>query len=199
MTDEESETDRLLAGQAWRVPPAELPDDIASMLAGRQAAQLNLYRALANSPEVVRAWRDFLWSLRDDCTTPRALREIAILRVATRHSSEYEWLHHASMARAAGVSDDVVASIGRWRDESALTEDQRLVLELADAVCDGPVLPALASSVVDRFGADGYVELVVTIATYVMVARVIDALGVPVEEGASGSGKLPADSRLADA
>jgi DNA/RNA-binding domain of Phe-tRNA-synthetase-like protein len=44
------------------------------MLAGRQAAQLNLYRALANSPEIVRAWRDFLWSLRDDCTTPWALR-----------------------------------------------------------------------------------------------------------------------------
>jgi alkylhydroperoxidase family enzyme len=99
------------------------------------------------------------------------------------------------MAQAAGVSDDVVASIGRWRDERTLTEDQRLVLELADAVCDGHVSPALASRVVDGFDADGYVELVVTIGTYVMVARVLDALGVPVEDGARGSGELPADSR----
>jgi len=180
--EDDTEHSRLSAGQAtWRVPAAELPHDIASRLAGRQAAQLNLYRALANSPTVVRAWRDFLWSLRDDCATPRALREIAILRVATRHSSEYEWIHHASMARAAGVSEQVMASIDAWRDEPTLTADQRLALELADAVCDGHVPATLAARAVERFDAGGYVELVVTIATYVMVARVLQALGVPIE------------------
>jgi len=190
--EEETQIDRLSAGQAnWRVPAAELPDDVATMLAGRQAAQLNLYRALANSPAVVRAWRDFLWSLRDDCATPRALREVAILRVAMRHASEYEWLHHVSMARAAGVSDQVVASIGRWREEPGLTEDERLVLELADAMCDGSVPPALADKAVERFEAERYVELVVTIATYVMVARVLDALDVPIEAEAEGLGPPP--------
>jgi alkylhydroperoxidase family enzyme len=187
------EDPRSAGGRTWRVPAAALPDEIASMLAGRQAAQLNLYRALANSPAIVRAWRDFLWSLRDDCATPRALREVAILRVAVRHSSGYEWIHHASMARAAGVSDQVVAGIGRWRDEPALTADQRLVLELADAVCDGDVPPGLAARAVERFAAEGYVELTVTIATYVMVARVLDALGVPVEAEERGLGQLPFD------
>jgi 4-carboxymuconolactone decarboxylase len=189
-TEDEADRDPLSAGQAtWFVPAAELPHDIAAMLAGRQAGQLNLYRALANSPTVVRAWRDFLWSLRDDCKTPRALREVAILRVATRHSSEYEWVHHASMARAAGVSEQVIASIGRWRDEPALTEDQRLVIELADAVCDGQVPSSLADTAVERFDAERYVELVVTIATYVMVARVLDGLGVPIEAGAARPGQ----------
>lgn len=42
------------------------------------AKQLNLYRALANAPDVLDAWLRFAWSLRDDCTTPRALRELMI-------------------------------------------------------------------------------------------------------------------------
>ena len=45
--EDDTKHSRLSAGQAtWRVPAAEFPHDIASMLAGRQAAQLNLYRAL---------------------------------------------------------------------------------------------------------------------------------------------------------
>jgi 4-carboxymuconolactone decarboxylase len=182
------------AASRWRVPAAALPEDVAAMLAGRAAGQLNLYRALANSAAVVRAWRDFLWSLRDDCISPRTLREIAILRTAVRHSSQYEWVHHASMAVAAGVDARVVASLGRWRDTDTLSDDERLVLELADALCDGRVPQALAETAVQRFGAEQYVELVVTIGTYVMVPRVLDALGVPTEDGAGAPSPLPAAS-----
>jgi hypothetical protein len=56
------------------------------------------------------------------------------------------------MALAAGVGDQVVASIGHWRDEPALTGDEQLVLELADAVCDGHVPQVLAESACERFG-----------------------------------------------
>jgi 4-carboxymuconolactone decarboxylase len=196
MTSDGSVRDSVAATGAsrCRVPAAGLPEDVAAMLAGREAAQLNLYRALANSPAVVRAWRDFLWTLRDECMSPRALREIAILRTAVRHSSQYEWFHHASMAVAAGVDAGVVASLGQWRNADALSDDERLVLELADAMCDGHVPQALARTALDRFGAERYVELVVTIGTYVMVPRVLDALGVPTEDGAVAPVPLPAES-----
>jgi 4-carboxymuconolactone decarboxylase len=195
-SDDGSGNDTVAADAArrWRVPAAGLPEDVAAMLAGRQAAQLNLYRALANSAAVVRAWRDFLWSLRDDCISPRALREIAILRTAVRHRSQYEWFHHVSMAVAAGVDTRVVASLGRWRDADTLSGDERLVLELADAVCDGHVPQPLAETALERFGAERYVELVVTIGSYVMVPRVLDALGVPAEDGAVAPVPLPAES-----
>lgn len=195
-SDDGSKSDTVADATAsqWRVPAAGLPEDVAAMLAGRAAAQLNLYRALANSQAVVRAWRDFLWTLRDDCMSPRALREIAILRIAVRHRSQYEWFHHASMAVAAGVDPRVVRSLGQWRDVNILSSDQRLVLELADGMCDGHVPQALADAAVERFGAERYVELVVTIGTYVMVPRVLDALGVPTEDGAVALVPLPAES-----
>jgi hypothetical protein len=39
----------------WHAPLAQLPADVAEVLHDRGARQVNLYRALASSPEVVRA------------------------------------------------------------------------------------------------------------------------------------------------
>jgi 4-carboxymuconolactone decarboxylase len=167
---------------AWRVPPADLPEDVEAFLAGRGAAQVNLYRALANSPDLVRAWRTFLWDVRDRCEAPRSLRELVVLRCAVRHASEYEWAHHAAMARAAGVREEQIAAVIGRSDADCFGPDERLALELTDAVCDGAVSDDLAARAVGRFGPGVYVELALTAAAYVMAARVLDALGVPLED-----------------
>lgn len=168
---------------AWRVSPAELPPDVAEFLGRRGAAQLNLYRGLANSPDLVRAWRAFLWDLRDNCVSPRALRELVVLRCAVRHASEYEWVHHVAMARAAGVSEEQIESVRQSPAAACFSEDERLALELTDAVCDCDVSDDLAARAAARVGPAVYVELCLTAATYAMAARVLDALGVPLEGG----------------
>jgi 4-carboxymuconolactone decarboxylase len=168
---------------AWHAPLAELPPDVAQTLRARGARQLNLYRALSSSPEVVRAWLGYIWSLRDDCVaTPRLLRELVILRTAVRHASPYEWHHHAVMA--AGLGEEKLAAVAGWRDARVFDEDERAALELADAVCDGEVPASVARAVAERFGDRGLVELAVTAAAYVMVPRVLSALGVELEYGA---------------
>ena len=62
----------------------------AGKIAELGAGQLNLYRALANAPDLLEAWLDFAWSLRDDCMTPRLLRKLMILRTASVMRSDYE-------------------------------------------------------------------------------------------------------------
>ncbi|MHB1987989.1 MAG: carboxymuconolactone decarboxylase family protein [Acidimicrobiales bacterium] len=168
-----------------RVPLKQVPPDIAERLRSRGAGQLNLYRALANSSSIVRAWFDFLWTLRDGCTTERGLRELVILRTAFRHRSEYEWHHHAGMAIAAGVSLDCIDAAATPRLAAGLSGSEILALELTDAICDGDVPEQLARRATDHFGYEAYVELVVTASAYVMVPRVLDALGVPLEEATS--------------
>jgi 4-carboxymuconolactone decarboxylase len=168
----------------WHAPLAELPADVAETLRARGARQLNLYRALSSSPEVVRAWLGYIWSLRDDCVaTPRLLRELVILRTAVRHASAYEWHHHATMA--AGLGEEKLAAVAGWRGAAVFDEGERTALELADAVCDGEVPASVARAVAERFGDRGLVELAVTAAAYVMVPRVLSALGVQVEDEAS--------------
>jgi 2-(1,2-epoxy-1,2-dihydrophenyl)acetyl-CoA isomerase len=164
----------------WHAPLAELPPDVAQALQARGARQLNLYRALSSSPEVVRAWLGYIWSLRDDCVaTPRLLRELVILRTAVRHASPYEWHHHRLMA--AGLGEDKLAAVADWRGSAVFGEDERIALELADAVCDGEVPAGVARAVAERFGDRGLVELAVTAAAYVMVPRVLSVLGVEIE------------------
>lgn len=167
---------------AWRVPPADLPEDVEGFLARRGAAQVNLYRGLANSPDLVRAWRSFLWDVRDRCESPRSVRELVALRCAARHASEYEWAHHATMARSAGVSEEQIAAVMDYPHADCFVAGEKLALELADAVCDAAVSDDLAERALGRFGPGVYVELTLTAAAYVMAARVLDALGVPLED-----------------
>jgi alkylhydroperoxidase family enzyme len=166
----------------WHAPLAQLPADVAQVLHDRGARQTNLYRALASSPEVVRAWLGFIWSLRDDLVaTPRLLRELMILRTAVRHASAYEWHHHRLMAD--GLGEAKLAAVAEWRQSAVFDEDERTVLALADAICDGEVPGSLAREVARRFGDRGLVELAVTAGAYVMVPRVLSALGVGIEPG----------------
>jgi 4-carboxymuconolactone decarboxylase len=167
---------------AWHAPLAELPADVETTLRARGARQLNLYRALSSSPEVVRAWLGYIWSLRDDCVaTSRLLRELVILRTAVRHASPYEWHHHRHMAAELGEAK--LAAVADWRGCAVFDEGEHSALALADAICDGEVPDSVARAVADRFGDRGLVELAVTAAAYVMVPRVLSALGVEIESG----------------
>lgn len=182
------------------VPFADLPDHVADVLRDRGAAQLNLYRTLANSPAMVDAWLHFLWDLRDRCATPRPLRELMILRAGVRSRSDYEWAHHVRMALASGVSEDKVAAAKDWPASSdAFGTHERVALELADAIVDGAVPDALVAKAVETWGVEGYVELVVTTAAYVMVPRVLDALRVPLEDSVAGTWLVPLEDRPAGA
>jgi alkylhydroperoxidase family enzyme len=166
----------------WHAPLARLPPDVARALHARGARQVNLYRALSSSPEVVRGWLGFIWSLRDDLVaTPRLLRELMILRTAIRHGSAYEWHHHHLMA--AELGEEKLAAVAGWQEAEAFDEGERTVLALADAICDGEVPASLAREVARRFGDRGLVELAVTAGAYVMVPRVLSALGVEIESG----------------
>lgn len=167
----------------WQVPPAELPPEVSELLRTRQAAQVNLYRVLASSPEMVKAWASFIWALRDDCQSPRILRELVILRVAVRQESSYEWLHHFRMSRQAGLSEEQICHVRCYKAATCYSESERIAMEVADAVCDGGISAEEAARAIGHFGPPAYVELCLTAAAYVMVARTLEMLGVPLEPG----------------
>ena len=175
-----------------RIPLAPLPADVEETLRARGAAQLNLYHALANAPAISRAWLGFLWALRDECDTPRALRELVILRTAVRHGSEYEWHHHEAMALAAGVTPEKLEAVRSWRTRGVFDASERAALALTDAICDAAVSDETWAEAARWFDPSELVELVVTAATYVMVPRVLEALAVPTEAAAADGTGPPA-------
>ena len=163
------------------MPPAALPEDVAAQVAELGARQLNLYRALAHAPKLLRAWIAFAWALRGHDATSRRLRELMILRTALLHDSPYEWHQHRAMARDAGVTEHEVAELGMWRTSDAFNGAERAALAFTDAVVADEIPPAVIDELARHFDERQRVELTVTAAFYSMVPRVLLALDVPIE------------------
>jgi 4-carboxymuconolactone decarboxylase len=154
---------------------------LSERLASLGGRPVNLYRALANQPDVLAAWMEFAWALRLKCRSPREVRELMILRQAQAFGSEYEWAHHRAMALSAGVTEDKIEVLARWRDSELFSGPERAVLAYAEGVLDGEVAEPVAAELARWFAPAEVIELTVTAGFYAMVPRVLDALGVPLE------------------
>jgi alkylhydroperoxidase family enzyme len=153
----------------------------------------NLYRGLGNHPALAAAWTEFSKTLRYDTRTPRALRELVILRGAQVVRSEYEWAQHLKMARKAGVREEQISALSSYRDSKAFTGQEKAALALAEAVTLGKVSDEVQAEALKHFDTHDYVELCIVAAFYAMVARMLDAMGIQLEPDAKEySPRLPA-------
>jgi alkylhydroperoxidase family enzyme len=98
-----------------RVPLADFEPVLKKRLEELWGTPPNLYRCLGNHPKLIAAWTEFSKMLRYDTRTPRAVRELVILRGAQWLRSEYEWAQHVVMARKAGVREAQIAQLAEWR------------------------------------------------------------------------------------
>jgi alkylhydroperoxidase family enzyme len=141
-----------------------------------------LYRALANAPGLLEPYSALAQALRHDATTPRDLRELVILRVAHLTGSDYEWSHHRKMAEREGIGEAKLRALPRWQDSDAFSEAERAALHLADATHDMAVSDEILASLSRFFAPAQVVELVMLASLYEAVARMIQGLGIQVEE-----------------
>jgi 4-carboxymuconolactone decarboxylase len=165
-----------------RVPLADFEPQLKKRLAELWGSPPNLYRALANHPALVAAWTEFSKMLRHDTRTPRALRELVILRGGQLMRSEYEWAQHLPMARKAGVRESQIQELHNWRASAEFNQREKAALALGEAVTTGHVSDELHARVSQHFDHHDYVELAAVAAFYAMVGRMLDAMGVPLDE-----------------
>jgi AhpD family alkylhydroperoxidase len=173
-----------------RIPPVE-PIDLRPKITSRYGEacyELHgienmpmLYRVLGNSPAMLSAWLDVAWALRYEATSPRGLRELAILLVGHHLEAPYCIGAHERMARAEGIPDDKIAAITDWKRSPHFTDDERIVLHLADAMLRREAHAELLEASRVRFGPEQTIELVLTIAFYQMVAATTTALDLAPE------------------
>lgn len=164
-----------------RVPLAGFEPGLKKRLEDLWGTPPNLYKALGNHPKLIAAWTEFSNTLRHDTRTPRALRELVILRGAQLVRSEYEWAQHLPMARKAGVREEQIGALAEWRDSSEFDAREKAALALGEAVTQGQVSDEVYEEAARHFDHHDYVELALVAAFYAMVARMIDAMGVQLE------------------
>jgi alkylhydroperoxidase family enzyme len=164
-----------------RVPLAQFEPTLGKRLQELWGEPPNLYKALGNHPQLAGAWTEFSKTLRHDARTPRALRELVILRGAQLMKSEYEWAQHLRMARNSGVREAQILELQNWRASSEFDAREKAALAIAEAVTEGRVSDAVYEQAMQHFDHHDYVELAIVAAFYAMVGRMLDAMGVQLE------------------
>jgi alkylhydroperoxidase family enzyme len=132
---------------------------------------------LAHSPKVLRAWKDFAWPLRQAVAIPPDVRELVILRVAHLSGSARQWRHHRQLALESGQSAEKVDALAEADIADRYNAGERAALRLADEMAAaGRVADATFSAVLEAFGPEQTIEIVVLIAYYRCLAAVLNAL-----------------------
>jgi alkylhydroperoxidase family enzyme len=149
------------------------------------ARNLNLYRVLAHSPRAARSLNTLARFIRDGSRLDPRLRELAILQVGYLTRSAWEFSHHVRIGREVGVSDDEIRAVA---DETAgrptkLEPLAKAVLRAAremtlDLVISDETFAALRQEIDD----ERLTDLVVTIAFYNGLVRLLETMQVDVEE-----------------
>lgn len=143
-----------------------------------------LHRALTNSPGGARAFSGLGQYIRYGSKLDPRLRELAILQVGWLARSPYEWSHHVKIGFDFGVSeDDIRALIAETEGRGSTLEPlAKLVLQAAREAYAGPgVSAATYATLAAQLDHELMVDLVLVIAFYCAVVRVLASLDIQVE------------------
>jgi 4-carboxymuconolactone decarboxylase len=114
----------------------------------------------------------------------KRLFELAILIVARHWTAQYEWFVHEKDARAAGVSEDVIAAIRERRIPVAAKPDEKLVYYLVSELQDTKTIgQSTYDAALALLGDDLLIELITTVGFYTTAAMMINAFDAPVPDG----------------
>lgn len=140
----------------------------------------NALAMLVHHPKLARVFLRFNVELLYRSTLPGNLRELAILRVAHRRGCEYEWVHHITFGKEAGLTDSDIEDLqhGAGRDEL-----HQAVLNAADELDEASRLsPATEAVLTQHLDEHQLMELVFTVGCYSMLAMAFNTFGVELDE-----------------
>ena len=182
--------------QAQDRPPARVPlvpsvtseptvGPIFEGIKARGGEPLNMHRAVANAPKIFKAYVDMAITLRTAAITPRADRELIILRTAQLGGGEYEFAQHRPMALSCGITVAQIDALPQWNASTLFSERQRAILAYAEGMASPKgVDDATFGRLSRHFNPQEIVELTVTSAFYGAVSQITRSLAVQLEPNA---------------
>lgn len=158
----------------------DLPEAVAERL--NALPPVNVYRMIANAPQCLIPWTDMVKALYDSKVDIR-LREIAILRQASRAKSAYELHQHKFIAAANGISEAEITVICQKETAvTSLTEQENIICKMADELETQATLSDTTLATLQQyFDNTELTELIILTSFYCCVARVLNATRVEIE------------------
>lgn len=147
-----------------------------------KGSEFNSILLLAHHPGLAGPWLHFNAKVAQGFVLSARLREIAILRVAWRRSSEYEWIQH--MLSAGRVGLQVADFVALQADEvgESWPELEAIIIRATDEVClNGGISPLTLDALNRHFQTDQVMELLFVIGCYIALAAILNTANAAIE------------------
>jgi alkylhydroperoxidase family enzyme len=149
----------------------------------KQPSGANVLGTLAHHPVLAQAFLSFNGHLLNTTTLSARQRELLVLRVAVLKKSNYEWCQHLIIARGAGLSESEIAAVAYGAESPLLAGlDAALVRSVDDVIERGGLTDETWSALAAKLDTAQILDLLYTIGCYVMLAAVIQSLGLELED-----------------
>ena len=126
-------------------------------------------------------------------TIPLLDWQLIVLRIASKLKCEYEWHVNAPVARVHGMSVEVMEQVAKCIDigpadgQKAFSERQRRILKFVDEQLQNYTNdPGTVESLLEYLSHAELVEAVFVIGFYVMIARLVKAVGIDLDGEVAG-------------
>lgn len=151
-----------------------------AVLARARRNRTDLLRALGRRPQLLIGTGVYELAVASSARVEPRLKVLAELKVAALVACEYCLDIGSLLARGAEVTENQLRELHRYRTSEAFDEQERLVLELAEAMTVVPVVvpDELRARLEASLSRAGYVELAAVIGWENQRARLNQALGI---------------------
>lgn len=172
-----------------RVPPladTELSPAADEMLAPmrRNGRVFNIFRTLANHPDLGRRWMVFANHILGKSTLPLRERELVILRIGFLCRSGYEFNQHVVIGKQAGLSDAEIERIKEGPEAADWGERDRALLLATDELRqDAFVSDNTWTMLARHYDTQQLMDIVFTVGQYNLVSMALNSFGVQLDDG----------------
>ena len=168
-----------------RIPypdPNSQEEDLRDLL--KRLGSLNVTRMLSHSEDLLKAYSKLGMHLLRSGRLDPVIREAVILRIGQMCGSDYEWHQHASVARAVGMSPEILSAI-EAEDDDALPERMRAAMLIAQGIkSHGGADAETIAAATAHFDEVELVEIIMTSGYYIMTAGLLLSLDIEIEDTA---------------
>jgi alkylhydroperoxidase family enzyme len=144
----------------------------------------HIHRTVANAPNLLRRFVALADECRNGTELDPKLRELALMTVGRLTGADYEFVHHWNMALRIGVKREQLEQLADYAASPVFDDHERAVMRYADeATRNVRVSEVTFDALRDFLDNRRIMELVLNVAFYNAVVRVLVPCGVEIEPG----------------
>ena len=145
----------------------------------------HIHRTVANAPNLLRRFLGLANELRNGTQLDPRLRELALMTVGRIANAEYEFVHHWNISLKVGVRREQLERLAEFETAPVFNDQERAVMRYAaEATTNIKVSDSTFNALRGFLDNRKITELVMNVAFYNAVVRVLVPLGVELEPGA---------------